>query len=315
MYRAKKNKRTIFFFDIVLGKNKKMPWIEVHITTTPAHIDSISTQLSFLGAEAITLQDAGNEPIYEPSADAMWKETIMIGLFDYQHSIIPIVSYLEKQQSENHIAHFRLQEIGDEDWVRRSLDQFKPLKFGNRLWICPSWHTPPDLNAVNVILDPGLAFGTGTHPTTALCLEWLDNNIKSQECIMDYGCGSGILSLAALKLGAKRILAIDTDAQALEATERNAEKNAIYLPDLKTYFPAELIDEKADILIANILAKPLIELAPQFAKLVHSHGKIVLSGILDTQTQAILAVYSRYFTMQKPIEKEGWILLVGVPIA
>ncbi len=204
-----------------------------------------------------------------------------------------------------------IKKIADEDWVRRSLDQFKPMKFGKRLWICPSWFTPPEPNDVNIILDPGLAFGTGTHPTTALCLEWLDEHINAQHLVIDYGCGSGILSLAALKLGAKRVFAVDNDEQALEATLRNGEKNGFIPPELQTYLPNELPVEQADLLIANILAQPLIELAPLFAKRVKPHGKLILSGILPSQTEEITKAYSPWFNMQPPDFKEEWSRISG----
>lgn len=291
-----------------------MSWLEIHITAFSEHVSALSDQLMLLGAEAVTLKDAGDQPIYEPSdADPrIWEETILVGLFDQQQAMPPILSYLEQQQTEGVLTHFELKEVADEDWVRRSLDSFSPICFGKRLWICPSWLTPPDQNAVNIRLDPGLAFGTGTHPTTALCLEWLDQHIHETDYVIDYGCGSGILALAALKLGAKRVLAVDNDPQALEATQSNAEQNAISAFQLQVCFPPKVSKEKADLVLANILARPLIDLAPHLAQLVKDKGYIVLSGILIEQVPTIIAAYETFFDMQPPVSKGDWARLVGV---
>lgn len=290
-----------------------MSWIEIHITASADNADLLSDQLTLLGAEAVTFQDAGNEPLYEPAPDTarIWKETIVIGLFNQQQALDPIVAYLENQRIAGSLKQFIVKKVAEEDWVRRSLDQFQPLKFGSRLWICPSWITPPDLNQVNVILDPGLAFGTGTHPTTALCLAWLDAHIQAQNCVIDYGCGSGILAVSALKLGAKQVFAVDHDPQALESTLRNGEQNQFYPPILKTYLPAELPAIQADLLMANILAQPLMELASTFAQLIKPGGKIILSGILANQVPLIRSIYSAWFTLQDAVYKEEWALLAA----
>src|SRR5579872_3030628 len=246
--------------------------IELHIETTADYADLLGDQLTLLGAEAVTFQDAGDQPIYEPTPGALkfWQETIVIGLFDHQWQPEPVLTYLEDQQASGLIKNFHLKEIADQDWERVCLEYFKPIQFGKRLWVCPSWQTPPDPKAVNVILDPGLAFGTGTHPTTALCLEWLDQHIDHQTRVMDYGCGSGILGLAALKLGAKEVIAVDNDPQALEATLKNSQRNPEIAHGIKAYFPNEINKlNNFDVLIANILAQPLIELAQGFAIFTH----------------------------------------------
>src|SRR6185312_1985647 len=200
-----------------------MPWIELHSQTTADYADSLSDQLTLLGALAVTFQDAGDQPIYEPTPGAqnLWPETIVIGLFDNSLQPESLLAYLEDQQAAGLIQSFHFKNLPDQDWERICLDYFKPMSFGERLWVCPSWQTPPGPNSATVILDPGLAFGTGTHPTTALCLEWLDQHIQTGACVIDYGCGSGILGLAALKLGAKEVIAIDNDPQALEASQKN----------------------------------------------------------------------------------------------
>lgn len=290
-----------------------MPWLEIHITAFSDQVAMLSDQLMLLGAEAVTLKDAGDQPIYEPE-DAhprIWQETILVGLFNHQQDMPPILSYLENQQTDGVLTHFELKHVEDEDWVRRSLDSFSPICFGKRLWICPSWLTPPDPDAVNIRLDPGLAFGTGTHPTTALCLEWLDEHIRTTSYVIDYGCGSGILALAALKLGAKRVLAVDNDPQALEATRANAEQNDVLSSTLQIVFPNEVSDEQADLVIANILAQPLIDMSHRLARLVKPQGQIVLSGILIHQAPTVVAAFEAFFDMQPAVFKGEWARLVG----
>jgi ribosomal protein L11 methyltransferase len=292
-----------------------MAWQELSLTTTAEHAQSLGDQLLLLGAEALTLKDAGDQPIYEPALDTtpVWKETIVVGLFDENHVMEPILSYLEKQQTAGILKNIRIVAVADEDWERRCLEDFKPLQFGKRLWICPSWITPPDPTATNIILDPGLAFGTGTHPTTALCLEWLEANFQTtMETVIDYGCGSGILAIAALKLGAKKVLAVDYDPQALLATRRNAETNELSPAQLDVSLPHEFLSQPIDLLMANILAQPLIDLVELFANLIKSNGKILLSGILKEQVEQIKAIYSPWFVMQEPTFKQEWAALAGI---
>lgn len=290
-----------------------MSWLEIHITAFSQQVAMLSDELMLLGAHVVTLKDAGDQPIYEPSDSnpRIWNETILVGLFDREQDMLPILDFLGNQQADGLLTHFEVKEVADEDWVRRSLDSFKPSCFGKRLWICPSWLTPPDPSAINIVLDPGLAFGTGTHPTTALCLEWLDEHIQDEQYVIDYGCGSGILGLAALKLGAKQVLAVDNDPQALEATQNNAKQNAVFSPELNVAFPGNVGDQKADLVIANILAKPLIEMASILGNLVRPQGKIVLSGILSDQIEAIIDAYQPFFLMQPPVFKEEWVRLEG----
>ncbi len=292
-----------------------MPWIELHTQTTADYADSFSDQLTLLGALAVTFQDAGDQPIYEPTPGALhlWPETIVIGLFDESLQPESLITYLEDQQAGGLIERFHFKNLPDQDWERVCLDYFKPMAFGKRLWICPSWQTPPVPNAANVVLDPGLAFGTGTHTTTALCLEWLDQHSLPGTLVIDYGCGSGILGLAALKLGAKEVIAIDNDPQALEASLKNAARN----PEIAANFHAFLANDfnspiLADLLIANILAQPLIDLAPLFATLTHPNSDILLSGILVEQADAVIAAYQPWFSFKKPItQQKEWARLEG----
>jgi ribosomal protein L11 methyltransferase len=293
-----------------------MAWIEIHIDTTAEHTDTISDVLTTHGAQAITMQDAGRQPIYEPALNQsapLWPETTLVGLFTEQENLQPVTAFLQAEIKLGQIKKFSVTPLPEEDWERRCLDSFQPLGFGNRLWVCPSWKTPPDAEAINIILDPGLAFGTGTHETTALCLEWLAENLQPGADVIDYGCGSGILAVAAAKLGAARVIAIDHDPAALTATRENADLNQIPT-DRLAIFPAQDYhsDLAVDVLIANILAQPLIELAPVLANLVKSGGKIVLSGILTNQTAKVVTIYNSWFKMQAVVLKGEWARLEGV---
>jgi ribosomal protein L11 methyltransferase len=291
-----------------------MDWTEIHITCDTNHASSIGDQLLLLGANAVTFQDAANQPIYEPlpgQTPNLWPETIAIGLFPGDQPLRSIILYFEEQQAKNEIKHFRLVVLPDQDWIRLGLENFKPMLFGKRLCICPSWITPPEPDRINIILDPGLAFGTGTHPTTALCLEWLDRHIDAQPVVIDYGCGSGILAIAALKLGAKKVIAVDHDEQALMATLANGEHNQIPPELLVKLLPNALKDIKADLIMANILAKPLMELAPLFHNLLKENGKIVLSGILDSQVKDLVEIYQTWFNIDDLRSNEEWVCLEG----
>jgi ribosomal protein L11 methyltransferase len=201
--------------------------------------------------------------------------------------------------------------VEDKDWEREWMDDFRPLQFGSRLWIVPSWHQPPDPDAANLSLDPGLAFGTGTHPTTALCLEWLDGQDVGGQQVIDYGCGSGILGLAALLLGADHVTGVDTDQQALEASRENARRNEVDESRLDLYLPGDEPGTVADVMLANILAQPLIGLAPHLAGKVKAGGHLVLSGILSSQAREVMAAYEPWFIMDEPEQREEWIRLTG----
>jgi ribosomal protein L11 methyltransferase len=292
-----------------------MAWLELNITTSADYAENLCTQMTLLGACAITFQDAGDQPIYEPQPGDLefWQETIVVGLFTEETFSAGTLDFFEEQQATGLIKKFNLTHLADQEWERVCLANFQPLQFGQRLWVCPSWLTPPDPHAVNVILDPGLAFGTGSHATTGLCLTWLEKNIHGGEVAIDYGCGSGILSIAALKLGAKQLISIDHDPQALVATQNNAQTNQLSAPVLTTALPHEidLTLHKVDLLIANILALPLIQLAEHFALYLKEGGKIVLSGILCEQLAGIQAAYNAWFTLDEVYNKDNWLCLAG----
>ncbi len=289
-----------------------MPWLQLTFYSTKDDAEKLAEQLSACGAVAVTMQDAADQPLYEPppGTTPLWQLTNVVGLFDESHDSEAVVHQLLDLCS-GELPDYRSEMIEDQAWERAWMDDFKPMRFGKRLWIVPSWSEPPEPDAVNILLDPGLAFGTGTHPTTRLCLEWLDSHEVAEQTVIDYGCGSGILAIAAALLGAKKVIGVDNDPQALVATIENARRNHVQ-ESITGYLPREAPDEPAQLLLANILAGPLLELAPRLAALVVEGGNIVLSGILPEQASEVSAAYSPWFAMQPAVEHDGWIRLEGI---
>lgn len=290
-----------------------MVWIQLILSLSPQNAEYLSELLEVWGAVATTFTDAADQPLYEPELHTtpLWQQTCLTAMFSENTDINAIINALFNLPKEQQPLNYQVTTLADQDWIKVSLDSFKPLQFGKNLWVCPSWQTIPEPQAVNVLLDPGLAFGTGTHATTAMCLQWLDAAIKGGEVIVDYGCGSGILAIAALKLGAQQAYAIDHDAQALEATQQNGLLNQLQAPRLCILPIEQSLDVTADILLANILANPLIELAPRLIKLVKLGGKIVLSGILSRQAEDVIKAYVPYCRLTIGAEQEGWVRLEG----
>ncbi|MFL1405588.1 50S ribosomal protein L11 methyltransferase [Marinobacter sp. M1N3S26] len=293
-----------------------MPWIQLQIPADPDNADQLEDLLMEMGADAVSMEDAADQPIFEPDPGTtpLWSDTRVTGLFDADQDIERICADIRDawhQQTQQELPGIEVTLVEDKDWERAWMDDFKPLKFGERLWIVPSWHDAPAPDAANLLLDPGLAFGTGTHPTTALCLEWLDGARVEGTQVIDYGCGSGILALAALLLGADHAIGVDTDAQALEASRDNARRNQVEDRHLDLYLPGDDPDTRADILLANILAGPLVELAPTLAGKVRPGGHLVLSGILAQQAREVMAAYEPWFVMDEPEQREEWIRLTG----
>ncbi|MEQ5836051.1 50S ribosomal protein L11 methyltransferase [Marinobacter sp. NFXS9] len=293
-----------------------MRWIQVRVPTDPEHADLLEDILMEAGADAVTMEDAADQPLYEPDPGTtpLWGQTRVTGLFNADTGIDSLKAMLAEayhQKTQQEIGEIEVSLLEDKDWERAWMDDFKPLRFGQRLWIVPSWHDVPDVEAANLMLDPGLAFGTGTHPTTALCLEWLDGKPLQDTQVIDYGCGSGILGLAALLLGAKHVIGVDTDPQALEASRDNARRNSIDDPRLDLYLPDQEPDTQADVLLANILAQPLLGLAPKLASRVKDGGDIVLSGILSNQAREVMDAYEPWFIMDEPVQQEDWVRLTG----
>ena len=287
-----------------------MAWIQFIFNSTPLGAESLSECLSDCGASAVTFEDNAEQPIYEPEIGStpLWQATNVVALFEADVNTQSILAQLTKLMAPIALPSYRIEAIEDKDWVREWMDNFHPMCFGEKLWICPSWHQPPKPDAVNILLDPGLAFGTGTHPTTELCLNWLDQADLKDKTVIDYGCGSGILAIAAALLGAKKVIGVDTDPQALEATQANAERNNV---QIATYLPQDCPNERADVVLANILAGPLQALAPTLASLSRPNADIILSGILEGQADTVSMSYQSLFTMQAPTQKEEWVRLVG----
>ncbi|ABO22203.1 50S ribosomal protein L11 methyltransferase [Shewanella loihica] len=290
-----------------------MAWIQLKIDTDNQHAEQLSDMLMELGSLSITYEDGKDTPIYEPNLGEtpLWSHTVITALFEADYDLAPVVEMLKLQPYLGADFSHKIEQVEDKDWEREWMDNFHPIQFGRRLWICPSWREVPDPEAVNVMLDPGLAFGTGTHPTTALCLEWLDGlDLQGKEAI-DFGCGSGILAVAALKLGAAKVTGIDIDYQAIDASKANAERNQV-ADKLDLYLPEDQpADLKAEVLVANILAGPLRELAPLIAEKVQPGGLLALSGLLKEQADEISQHYAQWFDMDAPVHKEDWSRLTG----
>ncbi len=289
-----------------------MPWLQLILETDAAGADRLSEQLSEAGAAAVTLNDSADQPLFEPlpGATPLWSHTRVIGLFPAGTDMDALVGSLVREYAPQPLPPHRVELLEDQDWTRAWMDTFKPMRFGERLWIVPSWCEPPNPDGVNILLDPGLAFGTGTHATTRLCLEWLDGQALNGKEVLDYGCGSGILAIAAAKLGASHIRAVDIDPQALVATADNAARNRSEAR-IEPLLPEQLLPIPVDVLTANILAKPLIELAPSLSALVRPGGAMVLSGILPDQADAVAAAYRPAFEIGPSAEHDGWVRLSG----
>lgn len=270
-------------------------------------VDTLSHELEESGAVSITLTDKNDDPVLEPEPGTtpLWPDVIIHALYTEEQTARDAQTLLvnTRQGLKTEIAL-----IADKDWERVWMDDFKPQQFGQRLWICPSWMEPPEPDAVNLILDPGLAFGTGTHPTTSLCLSWLDNADLDNKTVIDYGCGSGILALAALKLGASQVYAVDIDPQALQATENNAQTNHISKQQLVIDYPPSL-SRPVDLLIANILLGPLVALRDDFHSLLKENGILLLSGILSEQAPGLIEAYQHKFNHQHTCHSDGWSIL------
>ncbi|MEH6565014.1 MAG: 50S ribosomal protein L11 methyltransferase [Halopseudomonas sp.] len=289
-----------------------MSWLQLRLAITPEQAESLEDKLLELGAVSVTFMDAEDQPIFEPDLGTtpLWSNTHLLALFESDTDGPALLQHLQLLW-QGELPQHELEQIEDQDWERSWMDNFHPMRFGERLWIVPSWHAAPEPNAVNLLLDPGLAFGTGTHPTTALCLQWLDGQQLEGKQVIDFGCGSGILAIAALLLGAPHAVGTDIDVQALEASRDNAQRNQIADERFDLYLPEKMPQQPADVVVANILAGPLVSLAPQLASLVLPRGLIALSGILAEQTDDILAAYEPWFTLDPVAEQDGWIRVSG----
>ncbi|MFG1489520.1 50S ribosomal protein L11 methyltransferase [Oceanospirillum sp. HFRX-1_2] len=284
-----------------------MPWLQIKMDTNPAHAEVLEEFLLAAGANAVTLEDGADQPLFEPirGTTPLWTQTRITGLFDAE------------QDSEAMLQALQLgwaSVFPDQAFPSPRIENFHPIQVGNRLWICPSWKDAPNPDATNLQLDPGLAFGTGTHPTTFMCLQWLDENDVSGQTVVDYGCGSGILGVAALLLGAEKAYGVDNDPQALVATRENTDRNGLPAESFDVFYPGKIGDIKADLMLANILAGPLIDLAPTISALVKDQGKLVLSGILSHQADDVMEAYAPWFNFDPVKQKEEWVCLSAVKV-
>ena len=290
-------------------------WINLKIRAGADYAHIMSDALIELGALSCAIEDSylnseNEEALFgEPNipSNTIWQHNTVESLFDAAVSIDTIINELKTITGLPHID-YTLDTVEEQNWVALTQSQFEPINIFDKLWIVPSWHTSPNPDAINIILDPGLAFGTGSHPTTHLCLEWLIKEVNINDHVLDYGCGSGILSIAAKKCGAKQVIGVDIDPQAIIASIHNAKENHV---DVQFYNSELPLTFEADIVVANILSSALSVLAPLIAKACKPHGKIALSGILKEQIEMLTEIYSRWFDLNNPIEREGWILLSG----
>ena len=290
-----------------------MPWLQVRLAITPEQAETYEDALLEVGAVSVTFMDAEDQPIFEPDLGTtpLWSHTHLLALFEADTDETALLSHLQLLCG-GALPEHQVERIEDQDWERSWMDNFQPMRFGQRLWIVPSWHAAPEPQAVNLLLDPGLAFGTGTHPTTALCLEWLDGQQLEGCSVIDFGCGSGILAIAALLLGAPQAVGTDIDPQALEASRDNASRNGIDPARFPVYLPADMPQQQADVVVANILAGPLVALAAQITTLVRGGGRLALSGILAEQAEEVRAAYAEAFDLDPTAVKDGWVRISGV---
>lgn len=295
-----------------------MPWLQLRIELDGRDPAPVEDALHAAGAFAVTLDDARDDPIYEPPLGELplWPSTRLTGLFSGDADPAILGATLENALGPDPLPVHEFTALDDRTWEREWLKDFKPMQFGERLWVIPGEHEPPDPDAINLKLDPGLAFGTGTHATTALCLAWLDGLDLKGKRVIDYGCGSGILAVAAALLGAAEVLAVDIDPQALIATRENAERNSVaHLIAARSAAPTmqsqEDVPFQADVLVANILAAPLVALAPTFEALTAPWARVSVSGLLERQADEVRAAFASWCPLDDVGEREGWVRLSG----
>lgn len=289
-----------------------MPWLQLQITSSPNEANAIESAMMQTGASAVTMEDNADQPIFEPNIGEtpLWSATRITGLFE---ASINTESTLEqfKKKYRKELSSCRWHILEDKDWEREWEKNYHPIQCGDDFWICPSWIEPPDKNATNLMLDPGLAFGTGTHPTTFMCLQWIAKQDVSNKDVIDYGCGSGILGIAALLRGAQQAIGVDIDPQALLSTQNNAKANGIAEKSFPVFLPKNAPSQACDLVLANILAGPLVELAPTILALVKPGGSLCLSGVIKSQQQSIIDAYAPALIFDEISQNEEWICLCG----
>ena len=291
-------------------------WQEWALETHSPLVESLEEWLFDRGALAVSLEDNANEPLLEPGPGEtpLWQNVVLKALFAGDADLSSIKAVLPRTLlAEN--SKSEVSRLEDREWTRVWMDDFAPIQMGPRLWVCPSWAVPPDEALVNVMLDPGLAFGTGTHATTAMCLGALDAAVSGGESVVDYGCGSGILAIATLKLGASKALGVDNDPQALAASRDNAARNQISTDQFGVVMPEEDVllawSNAASIVVANILAGPLLSLAHELIELTAPGGRLLLTGVLEEQAAKLIEHYE-HVGLEVLDRRDGWVLLSGV---
>lgn len=288
-----------------------MPWLLIKLRTPRDLVPLVNDVLEACGALSVTIEGADAEPRLQRELEdvPLWTENRVVGLFPEATDTGAILDAVHTAVGATAIASHEIERLADADWERAWMANYEPVQIAPRLWICPSWRTPPDPAAINVRLDPGVAFGTGTHATTALCLQWIAEQSWNHRTLIDYGCGSGILAITALKLGASHAIGIDTDPLAISVSHDNAAANSVG-ERYRTGTPTELTDARADVVVANILAGVLIETAAELTRRVASGGRIVLSGILIDQAAEVMEHYSAHFSFEQRV-RDDWALLAG----
>lgn len=290
-----------------------MPWLQLTFEAIRNEAQRLGEALEEAGAVSVSLEGADAEPLFETDWNderPVWKRARVLALFPEDTDIPAAMAMTATRLGLTELPPCKTETVADQDWVREWMDRWQPMRFGTNLWVVPSWLTPPEPNAVNIALDPGMAFGTGTHATTALCLEWLATHPPRGLDVIDYGCGSGILVIAALMLGARRALATDTDRQALATSRENAERNGV--ADRLTLCLPDAVPEAAtaDVILANILAPALVALAPTLTRLTRPRGRLVLSGLLANQADEVEAAYRGYFDFERR-QRDDWAMFAG----
>ncbi|MEZ8105790.1 50S ribosomal protein L11 methyltransferase [Vibrio cortegadensis] len=291
-----------------------MPWIQIKLNATNANAEQIGDMLmEETGALSVTFLDAHDTPVFEPlpGETRLWGDTDIVALYDAEANTGFIITQIKSSGMLEAGFAYKVEQLEDKDWEREWMENFHPMKFGERLWICPSWREVPEPDAINVMLDPGLAFGTGTHPTTSLCLEWLEGLDLKGKTVLDFGCGSGILAIAAIKLGAEKVVGIDIDPQALTASKDNAQRNGV-ADQLELFLPQDQPENfTADVVVANILAGPLRELSGIIKGLIKPNGQLAMSGVLDTQAEDVANYYRDELHIDPIVEQQEWCRISG----
>lgn len=290
-----------------------MSWIQWRLTIKGQASEPLEALLLDSGAVSITYQDAANRPVLEPDPGEvrLWDDLILIALYDAEVDNVGIEKSLSALPVWEEVHSCRWEVLEDKDWVRAWMENYHPMKFGKSLWICPTNAEPPNPDAINIMLDPGLAFGSGTHPTTALCLEYLENKIQGGEQVIDFGCGSGILAIAAVKLGALKAIGTDHDPQAVIASRDNAERNGVSENQFPVFHSDDFHTQIVDGVVANILAETLKQLSNEISKLIRPGGWIAMSGILESQIESVKAAYKDTIEFDEPTVLDEWVLLTG----